>query len=156
MRRTSTIKPGPDIRALGAASSGAGSNAGYSLLEMLIVLAIMAVAMAIVVPRGAVMMDRVVTHAVFFDFQRQMSDLRRDAFNSQSPLTVYASGGVDPQDPQGRAIPLRASWSYRLARPIRISEGGACSPTSAEILRAGQVIMHLNMADQTCHFIRLD
>ena len=132
------------------------SKAGYSLLEMMIVLAIMAVAMTVVVPRGAVMMDRVVTHAVFFDFQRQISDLRREAFNNQSPLTVYPSGAVDPNDPQGRAIPLRAAWSYRLARPIRISEGGACTPASAEILKGDVVIMHLNMADQTCHFIRLD
>ena len=134
----------------------AEAKAGYSILEMLIVLAIMAVAMTLVVPRGAAMMDRVVTHAVFFDFQRQISDLRREAFNSQSQLTVYPADAVDPKDPQARTIPLRAAWSYHLARPIRISEGGACTATSAELLKSGAVIMHLIMADQTCHFTRLD
>jgi len=139
-----------------AASPAASAKAGYTLLEMLIVLAIMAVAMTIVVPRGAVMMDRVVTHAVFFDFQRQVSDLRREAYDSQTPVTLYGSGAADPADPAARTLALRSGWSYRLQRPIRIGDGGACTASAADLLKGGQVIMRLTMGDSACHFIRQD
>jgi prepilin-type N-terminal cleavage/methylation domain-containing protein len=136
------------------------SKAGYSLLEMLIVLAIMAVAIALVMPSGETMLDRMITHAVFFDFQRQVSDLRREAYASQTALTIEASApangpGAAP-DETARVIPLRTAWTYALAQPIQISEGGACTPTSAQILNRGRVIMHLTMSDNACHFTRLD
>ena len=66
-------------------------KAGYSLLEMLIVLAIMAAAVAVVLPRGQAMLDQMTTHAVFFDFQRQISDLRREAYATQNAALVVDS-----------------------------------------------------------------
>ena len=51
MRRISTILPASD------------SRAGYSILEMLVVLAIIALATAIVFPRGVAMTDRIVARA---------------------------------------------------------------------------------------------
>jgi len=123
---------------------------------MLIVLALMALAVAIVVPRGAVMLDRLVIHAVQFDFQRQVSDLRRQAYQSETPLGLYSTGAADPNDPGARTIPLRSGWSYRLDRPVRIGAGGACSPASVAIFKHGQALMHLRSADAACHFIRLD
>jgi prepilin-type N-terminal cleavage/methylation domain-containing protein len=136
------------------------SKAGYSLLEMLIVLVIMATAIAVVMPSGQVMLDRMITHAVFFDFQRQLSDLRREAYASQTALTIQGSAPVNTQngrpDETTRVIPLRTAWTYALTQPIRISEGGACTPTAAQILNRGRVVMDLTMTDSACHFIRLD
>ena len=81
---------------------------GYTLLEMLIVLAVMALAIAIVVPRGEAMLDQMTAHAVFFDFQRQMLDLRREAYAAQTPVTVKSSDDTDPADAADRVIPLRS------------------------------------------------
>ncbi len=134
----------------------AAAKAGFSLLEMLIVLAIMAISVAVAVPRGRAVLDQMITHAVFFDFQRQVSDLRRQAYAAQTPVTIKGDLDADPRDALDRQIFLRASWTYRLTRPIVISEGGVCTPATVEVLKAGRSIMHLTMADDLCHFIRQD
>ena len=146
MRRTSSIPPGckPDPRA------------GYSVLEMLCVLVLIALACAIVFPRGAAMTDRVVAHAVFFDFQRQVSDLRREAYLSQSPVTIRSADDADPVDARARVILLRAGWSYRLDRPLAISDGGACPAATVRILNQGRLVMNLRTVDDACRFSRLD
>jgi prepilin-type N-terminal cleavage/methylation domain-containing protein len=134
------------------------SKAGYSLLEMLIVLAIMAGAVALVMPRGEAMLDQMTTHAVLFDFQRQISDLRREAYASQTPAVVVDStaSASAPAGEHVRVLALRTAWSYRLAQPIRISEGGGCTQTAAQILNRGRVVMHLTTSDSACHFTRQD
>ena len=131
-------------------------KAGFSLMEMLIVLAIMAIAIALVMPRGQAMLDSMTAHAVFFDFQRQMLDLRREAYATQTPATVKSSDDADPVDAAGRVIPLRSQWSYRLERPIGVSAGGVCTPAAVDVLKSGRTVMHLTMGDTACHFIRLD
>ncbi|HXQ14732.1 MAG TPA: type II secretion system protein [Caulobacteraceae bacterium] len=131
-------------------------KAGYSLMEMLIVLAIMAIAIALVMPRGQAMLDGMTAHAVFFDFQRQMLDLRREAYATQTPTAVKSSDDTDPADVADRVIPLRSQWTYRLERPINVTAGGACTPSAVEVLKAGRTVMHLTMGDNACHFIRQD
>jgi hypothetical protein len=125
-------------------------------MEMLIVLAIMALAVALVMPRGEAMLDSMTTHAVFFDFQRQVSDLRRQAYASQTAVAVRGSDDADTADAADTVIPLRAAWSYRLDRPLAISEGGVCTPAAVEVLKSGRPVMHLTTSDAACHFIRLD
>jgi prepilin-type N-terminal cleavage/methylation domain-containing protein len=136
------------------------SRAGYSLLEMLIVLAIMAAAVAIVAPRGEAMLDQMTTHAVFFDFQRQILDLRREAYAKQTRALVMDSTSPVPAPAAdgevARVLSLRTAWTYRLERPIRISEGGGCTKTAAQILNRGRVVMNLTTSDGSCHFIRQD
>jgi prepilin-type N-terminal cleavage/methylation domain-containing protein len=129
---------------------------GYTLLEMLIVLAIMALAIAVVVPSGQAMLDQMTAHAVFFDFQRQVSDLRRQAYASQTGVSLRGSDDADPSLARARAILLRAGWTYRLTQPIAISDGGACAGGQVEVLKYGRPVMHLAMADRACHFVRLD
>ena len=131
-------------------------KAGFSLMEMLIVLAIMAIAIALVMPRGQAMLDGMTAHAVFFDFQRQMLDVRREAYATQTPTTVRSSNDSDPGDAADRVIPLRSQWSYHLERPITVSAGGVCTQAAVEVRKSGRTIMRLTTSDQACHFIRLD
>ena len=131
-------------------------KAGYSLMEMLIVLAIMAIAILLVMPRGQAMLDGMTAHAVFFDFQRQMLDLRREAYAAQTPTTVRGADDADPADAADRVIALRSQWSYRLDRPISVSAGGVCTQAAVEVLKSGRPVMHLTASDQACHFIRQD
>lgn len=129
-------------------------KAGYSVLEVLIVLAIMAMASAIVMPRGLAMLDRVMTHVVFFELQREVSDLRREAYRTESPVVVAA----DPvaAAPGTKVLTLPKAWSYRLNRPLLITAGGVCETVVAEVLRDGTPVMHLVSDDQSCRFIRRD
>ncbi len=128
---------------------------GFSLLEMLIVLAIMGVAVALVLPRGELLMDRVVAHAVFFDFQRQLADLRREAYSGQAPLVLYDAPATARLDPRGRVAALRSGWSYRLSQPVAISGGGVCSSADAVILNGGRKVMRLRADQGDCRFTRL-
>jgi len=141
---------------MAASLTAIARKAGYSLMEMLIVLAIMAIAIALVMPRGQAMLDGMTAHAVFFDFQREMLDLRREAYATQTPTAVRGSDDADPADAADRMIPLRSQWSYRLDRPIAISAGGVCTPSTVEVLKSGRPVMHLTTGDQACHFIRQD
>ncbi|WP_082584752.1 type II secretion system protein [Caulobacter sp. Root655] len=139
-----------------------GSRAGFSLLEMLIVLAIMALAVALVMPRGAVLLDRMTAQTVFFDFQRQVGALRRDAADGQASLLLVDSdaylGAQARFDGRAtlRVVDLGPGWTYRLTRPIAINEGGACANAGVTLMRDGKPIMHLAPAEAPCRFTRLD
>lgn len=135
---------------------GLRSRAGYSVLEMLVVLAIMALAATLVMPKATLMIDRMTAHAVFFDFQRRVLDLRRQAYAEQTPMVLYDDAAAAGRDPLGRFLALRAQWTYRLQRPVRISEGGACQADEIEILKAGRRVMRLSPGEGQCRFIRLD
>ena len=126
---------------------------GYTLIEVLVVLAIFALSTAIIMPSTARMLDQTTAHAVFFEFQRQMSDLRREANRTGVPIRV-----VDPSMPKiegDRFLELRAPWRYTLAPALDIAEGGGCSTVSANLINQDRVVMTLRSDDGTCRFIRL-
>jgi len=126
---------------------------GYTLIEVLVVLAIFALSTAIIMPSTARMLDQTTSHAVFFEFQRQVSDLRREANRTGTPLRV-----VDPSMPregEDRLLELRAPWRYTLAPALDIAEGGGCSTVSANLINQDRVVMTLRTDDGTCRFVRL-
>lgn len=129
------------------------ARSGYSLMEVLVVLAIFALSTAIIMPSTARMLDQTTSHAVFFEFQRQISDLRREANRTGEPLRV-----VDLSMPRAegdRVLELRAPWRYTLAPALDIAEGGGCSTVSANLINQDRVVMTLRTDDGTCRFIRL-
>lgn len=129
---------------------------GYSLLETMVAMAIMALAMTFVMPRAGVMLDRMTLHAVFFDFQRQVSDLRREAYRSQQALQIVAQPGPAPYG-EPRRVRLKPSWSYSFSRPLTISAGGVCRGGGEVLIRRdNQPMMKLQPSDDVCHFTRLE
>ena len=120
---------------------------------MLVVLAVLALAVAIVMPRGTLMLDRAAAHSAFFEFQRQVSDLRLEAYRTETPVVLAQ---VDTPLPGARTIALESGWSYRRDQPLVISDGGACPPAEAQLLKSGRPVMRLRSADGLCHFRRLE
>ncbi len=126
-----------------------------TLLEILVVLAIFAIATAVIMPGTARMLDQATAHAVFFEFQRDVSDLRREANRTGLPLRIV-DPAVTPDAVAGeRAISLRAPWRYTLAPALEIAEGGVCGPATANLLNGEVVVMTLRTADGDCAFTRL-
>lgn len=134
---------------------------GFSLLEILVVLAIFGLATAVIMPSTARMLDQAMSHAVFFEFQRQISDYRREA--SRTGIAIRVVDPQQPDDPQqrdpadetlGRKLTLRSPWRYTMAPALEITEGGACSPTSVNLIRDDTVVMTLRSAGSDCQFIR--
>ncbi|WP_312782856.1 type II secretion system protein [Brevundimonas sp.] len=129
------------------------ARGGYTLIEVLVVLAIFALSTAIIMPSTARMLDQTTSHAVFFEFQRQVSDLRREANRTGEPVRI-----VDPSMPKtegDRLLQLRAPWRYTLAPALDIAEGGGCSTVSANLINQDRVVMTLRADDGTCRFMRL-
>lgn len=145
-------------------------RAGFSLLETLIALAVLSLGATVVLTRSSAAIAQVTDHAVFFDFQRQVSDLRRQAWRGQSPvlLTTPAASSADggrpaaasdgPQEPADGAatlsLALRPGWTYTLSRPLRMEASGECRNVTADLLRDGKLRVHLISQDKACHFIR--
>lgn len=128
-------------------------RAGFSLIEILVVLAIMALATAVILPNGGRLLDQTLAQAVFFEFQRDVLQLRREANRSGSAITLV-SGQAPTSDPSERTLSLREGWSYVLTPPLAIDEAGACGPAEAVLTRNGAVVMHLRVGGADCRFIR--
>ncbi len=133
-------------------------KAGYSLIEILFVMAIIAVTAAISLPRAASALDQVISHTVFFEFQRQVSEFRARAFREEQVLTVVNSpdgqpAGAIPQTGDV-SVKLRSGWSYKLNAPLTIDSGAGCSLANADLYNGQRLIMHLQSRGHDCRFIR--
>lgn len=117
------------------------------------VLTIMALATAVIMPNGARLLDQTVAQAVFFEFQRDVLQLRREANRSGSAITVLSAGA--PAEGEGeRTLLLRAGWSYSLEPDLRIDEAGACAPGEATLMRDEAPIVFLRVEGADCRFTR--
>ncbi len=123
---------------------------GFSLLETLIALAVMSLAAAIVMTKAGGALDQVALHTAFFDFQRQVSDLRQQAFAQKSPIVLPPL-----QDAQSPKVTLQPGWTYRLSGPLNVSAAGVCGQINADLLHDGKMRAELQSVDGACRFVRL-
>jgi prepilin-type N-terminal cleavage/methylation domain-containing protein len=138
-------------------AAGDSRTAGYSLIEMLIVIAIIAITSAIALPRAAGALDQVISHTVFFEFQRQVSALRAEAFRDEKLISIVTPDAVTtPSDDQIErvALALRSGWTYELSGPFLISPGASCSNLDVDLVNQKRSIIHLESRGHDCRFIR--
>jgi prepilin-type N-terminal cleavage/methylation domain-containing protein len=138
-------------------SAAARGKGGFTLLEMLLVLGLMAMMAALILPRIAVQIDQAAAHSEFLKFQQQVMDLRRQSFHEGQGLRIVATGELadDPDaDPPLAQVQLAPGWSYRLSAPIDIDAGGGCSPAEVDLIRSDKVILHLQGSGPSCRFFR--
>lgn len=144
------------------------ARAGFSLIEILVVLAIFALSAAIIMPTTSRMLDQATSHAVFFEFQKQVSDYRREANRTgiavrmtdpeAARLERTRSGGDAPRqsdDMSERTVTLRSPWRYTLAPALDIAAGGVCSAATANLINGDRVVMTLRTSGGDCRFSRL-
>jgi len=140
-------------------------------MEILVVLAIFALSAAVIMPSTSRMLDQATSHAVFFEFQEQVSNLRREANRTGVAIRLTEPGAqdggqgettgrvsspeptIEPDPP--RTILLRSPWRYTLAPNLDIAAGGACSAATANLINGDRVVMTLRTSDGDCRFIRL-
>ena len=124
-------------------------------MEMLVVLVIMGLSTAVIMPSSARMLDQATSHAVFFEFQREVSDLRRRSNRTGVDLSVVDPGTPLPLPEGANVIPLRSPWRYTVAPALEIAEGGVCAPASVNLIKDDTVVMSLQSTGSNCRFIRL-
>lgn len=112
-------------------------------------------ASAILMPSTTRMLDQATAHAVFFEFQRDVSNLRREANRTGVALSVVDPAVVPDEEAGQRVITLRAPWRYTLAPTLEIAEGGVCGATTVNLLNGDVLVMTLRTRDGDCVFSRL-
>ena len=123
-------------------------------MEILVVLTIFALSTAVILPSTSRMLDQATSHAVFFEFQKQVSDLRREANRTGVPIRLVDPSAPLPLPDGDRTVTLRNPWRYTLAPALEIAEGGVCAPTMANLVNGDRVVMTLRMDDPSCQFTR--
>jgi prepilin-type N-terminal cleavage/methylation domain-containing protein len=132
------------------------TRAGYSLLEIMIVLAIMAATVSIMLPRAGAALDQVVVHTIQFDLQRQVSDLRRDAFLNKTKLRLVlaaASGVLAQSDPHEALAVLPNGWTASLDKEVLFLPSGVCSPANLRLSSLGKAPIRMTVTEN-CQLIR--
>ena len=142
---------------MSGAAPATRSRAGFTLLEILLVLGLTALMAAIAIPRISVWIDQVTAHGEYLKFQQQVLDLRRQSFHEGQGLRLVSSGEFvdDPNtDPPLAEVQLGPGWSYRLSDPVNIDAAGACSPAEVDLMHNGRARLHIVGQGSTCRFLR--
>jgi prepilin-type N-terminal cleavage/methylation domain-containing protein len=136
---------------------GLSARAGFTLLEILLVLGLTALMAALAIPRIAASIDQITVHGEFLKFQQQVMDLRRQSFHESQGLRIVSSGEFSDDadaDPPLAEVQMSQGYSYRLSAPIDIDAAGNCSPAEVDILHNGRPRLHLIGQGASCRFLR--
>ena len=131
-----------------------GMKRGFTLVEILVVLAIFALATAVIMPSTGRLLDQTTAHAVFFEFQRDVSALRRQANRTGHTMRLIDPDARADAELGDQSIRLRAPWRYTIAPALVIDEGGGCGVATVNLLDRDTVVMTLRTADGDCNFSR--
>lgn len=106
------------------------SRRGFTLLELLIVLALIGLVAAIVVPGLSRTYEAIAGSGERADVVRALEGL---------PLRVRASGrdlSIEPGDAKAfdALLELPAGWRVALAEPLRIERSGLCRPSKVKVV----------------------
>lgn len=121
---------------------------GYTLLELVVVMAILAMATALVAPPSYRMIRTWQEATQVQDVIEQLERL---------PGTVRAIGNQLDTDAKGSNVPvnLPQDWSLRMQTPLRVQANGACSDAQATLVTAQQSI-ELRIHTPFCRVERIE
>lgn len=104
------------------------SDSGFSLLELLVVLALTSITVALVAPRLSGIVDAITVSGDRAEVRRQISDL---------PIRARLAGEgcqLVKGDDLSRLVTLPQGWKAQLSKPLSVSSLGVCSAAMVRIL----------------------
>ena len=118
----------------------------------------MGLTVALVLPNVQRALSQAAIQTTFFDFQRQATGLRAQAYHENQAISLVSSGEFrdDPDaDPRPAEIQFQTKdWTYRMSAPMTISAGGVCDAVEVDIFQDGKRAAHLE-SQPDCHFKRV-
>ena len=107
---------------------------GFSLLEMLVVLALVSIIAALVAPRLSGMVRAIASSGERAEVARQIEQLPLLARSGSHPILA---GEDEPLVAEGLSLP--AGWTVSAATPLRVAANGICHPARLRVEGAGVV-----------------
>lgn len=106
-------------------------RAGFSLLEMLVVLALISIMAALAAPRLAETVRAIGSSGDRAEVQRQLEDL---------PLRARLQSGairLPPESAMGTMLDLPEGWSVSTVTALHVRDNGVCDPATVRVRGAG-------------------
>lgn len=123
-------------------------QAGYTLLEMIVVMAILAMATAVAAPPSYRMVRSWQEATQVDDVLQQLGRLPSRVRATGSSLDLKGEEDIP-------LVTLPAGWALRLRTPLRVQANGACSDSEAALVTSHQTI-DLRINAPFCRIQRLD
>lgn len=131
-----TSRADPQTRELGV-------RAGFSMLEAVIALAILALLAGLTLPYVAGAVDRMATRTAFQELDAGLMRLRGEAFAADAMVAFTAEqAGLSPD------------WSLRSSAPLVVSADGTCPTATLELWRGGRLRARLVPSASPCRYLR--
>lgn len=121
---------------------------GYTLLELVVVMAILAMATAMTAPAGYRMIRSWQEATQVDDVMQQLERLPSAVRASGNPLFTAPKGGI-------ALVDLPQDWALRMETPLRVQANGACSDAQGMLVTAHQTIEFRVLAP-FCRIQRID
>lgn len=123
-------------------------SAGYTLLELVVVMAILAMATALAAPPSYRMISSWQESTQVKDVIEQLERLPGKVRSSGNPLSATVDATTAPVDlPQG--------WSLKMDEPLHVQANGACSNAQGVLITTGQSIV-LRIQAPFCRVQRIE
>lgn len=121
---------------------------GYSLLEMIVVMAILAMATAIAAPPSYRMIRSWQEATQVEDVIQQLERLPSAVRTSGNPLSASAESDI-------KLIDLPQDWALRMAPPLQVQANGVCSDAQGTLTTTYQTV-ELRILAPFCRIQRIE
>jgi len=129
-----------------AKSADHASDAGYSLIEMVVSLAILALAASIIMPNAVDMVQRFQAQADMRSIIDQIQSQRQQAISSGQARVLQAGTWEASQT----FMDLPAGWRLELDAPLAFSQAGVCQGEGVTIITPDGRRRYYSLDARTC------
>ena len=132
--------------------TGAAASDGYSLLEVMITLAVLALAASVVMPGLSSGMESASTRSARLQAESSVMAMRRLAIRNDQSIEISSTtnttritrGDKETADLAMR-LDLPDGWSYVLSSPVRVNPDGICGVADLDLLRGSGAPIRLRV-----------
>lgn len=117
---------------------------GFTLIEMLVVMAVLGLASSVVLPGMWRMLQAAQARGELVDLQAALTSLPTRRFFAGTP------GQLDQDNFSALVAPLPTGWEVSIPAPVRFAANGVCSGGTLALSAPGGLVVRYRLARLTC------